>query len=70
MVLPKIIKSLSATCSDQLLQESCTGKTLAQLEPVLQRGGKVLIAVPAQLLNELNESQQQGGLFNRSPKCN
>ena len=70
MVLPKTIKSLSATCSDQLLRESCAGKTLGQLEPVPQKGGKVLIAVPAELLNELNESQQQGGLFDRSPKCN
>ncbi len=56
MAISKTIQFLRPTCFEQLLQERKDGKTLAQLEPVPQMGKK-LITVPAELLNELNESK-------------
>ncbi len=53
----------------RFLRARCDGKTLAQLKPMPRQGGKKLIAIPAKLLNELNESQFAATAFRATEKA-
>ncbi len=41
----------------RFLQGNGCGKTLAQLEPMPRKGGKEMIAVPAELMDELSKAR-------------